>query len=102
MVRGCASKRRNKMGTGSVRVTVLLSHPVQYFAPWFPYITHHCPEIDLTVLYAAIPDSRQQGVGFNRAFAWDVPVTEGYRYVVCGDAGGKVFDSDHFFGLDVP
>lgn len=85
-----------------IRVTVVLSHPVQYFAPWFRHIARHRPELDLTVLYAAIPTPEQQGVGFDRAFSWDIPLTDGYRYEVCGDAAGKRFDSDHFLGIDMP
>lgn len=85
-----------------IRLTAVLSHPVQYLAPLFRYITAQCPSLELTVLYAAIPGPEQQGVGFNRAFTWDVPLTDGYRFVVCGDAAGKRFDSDHFFGVDVP
>lgn len=84
-----------------VRITAVLTHPVQYMAPWFRHIAANCPEIDLTVLYGAIPSAEQQGVGFDRAFTWDVPVTDGYRFTVCGDAAGRRFDSDSFFGLDV-
>jgi glycosyltransferase involved in cell wall biosynthesis len=79
-----------------------MTHPVQYFSPWFRFITESCPDIDLTVLYGAIPTPEQQGAAFGRAFAWDVPLADGYRAVVCSAAAGKSFDSDDFLGLDVP
>jgi glycosyltransferase involved in cell wall biosynthesis len=85
-----------------IRLTVLMTHPVQYFSPWFRHITEQCPEIDLTVLYGAIPAPEQQGAAFGRAFNWDIPLTEGHRVAVCSDAAGKSFDSDHFLGIDVP
>ena len=62
-----------------IRLTIVQTHPVQYMAPWFRYMTANCPEIDLTVLYAARPNAEQQGTGFERAFTWDTPLLEGYR-----------------------
>jgi glycosyltransferase involved in cell wall biosynthesis len=80
-----------------------MTHPVQYYAPWFRHIATHCPEIDLTVLYATTPTPRQQGREFGVAFEWDVPLTEGYRSrVVRASAPGADLDSRHFRGLDVP
>jgi glycosyltransferase involved in cell wall biosynthesis len=99
-----------------MRLTFVLTHPVQYFSPWFRYITaERSAEIDLTVLYGAVPTPEQQGIGFGTAFSWDVPVTDGHRFVVCagadpasaagaGEAGRsqRDFSSDSFFGVDVP
>jgi glycosyltransferase involved in cell wall biosynthesis len=85
-----------------LRLTVVMTHPVQYMAPWFRYIAAHQHDLELTVLYGAVPNAEQQGVGFDRAFEWDLPLTEGYRSVVCGEAAGQSFDSDQFRGLDVP
>lgn len=84
------------------RVTVCLTHPIQYFAPWFRYIAAERPELDLTVLYASQPDPAQQGVGFGRPFAWDVPLTDGYRSKVLRPGAGGSLSSDSFFGVDVP
>jgi glycosyltransferase involved in cell wall biosynthesis len=86
-----------------VRVTAVLTHPVQYFSPWFRYITEQrSHELTLTVLYGAIPTAEQQGVGFGTAFSWDRPLTDGHAFDVCADSAGKAFDSDTFFGIDVP
>ena len=86
----------------TLRLTVVMTHPAQYMAPWFRHIAGHCPELDLTVLYGAVPSAGQQGAGFGRPFEWDVPLTDGYRFEICGDAAGKSFDSDSFRGIDVP
>lgn len=86
----------------ALRLTVVMTHPVQYYAPWFQYITTHCPEIDLTVLYATQPTPEQQGVSFGRAFVWDIPLLEGYRCRVVRPA--RPTDKVHsgsFWGLDV-
>jgi len=89
--------------TAAIRLTAILTHPVQYYTPWFRYIAQHCPEIDLTALYATQPTPAQQGIGFGRAFAWDVPLTDGYRCCVVRSADPQdSMHSDDFWGLDVP
>jgi len=86
-----------------VRLTAVLTHPIQYYAPWFRHIHEHAPEIALTVVYATQPTPEQQGVGFDRAFEWDVPLTDGYRSITVRKAeAGDQIDSSHFTGLDVP
>ncbi|HTM04914.1 MAG TPA: glycosyltransferase family 4 protein [Vicinamibacterales bacterium] len=82
------------------RVTFVLTHPVQYQAPWLRYIAAHAPELELTVLYGALPTADQQGTGFGTAFEWDVPLTHGYRWEVCSSVA-RDFNSDAFFGIDV-
>jgi glycosyltransferase involved in cell wall biosynthesis len=87
----------------AVKLTVVMTHPVQYFAPWFRYITAECPEIELTVLYATQPTPQQQGASFGRPFVWDVPLLEGYRCRVVRPA--RPIDKVHsgsFRGVDVP
>jgi len=86
-----------------IRLTVVLTHPIQYYASWFRYIEAHAPEIALTVIHATEPTPEQQGVGFNRAFTWDVPLTTGYRSQTVRSARpDDQIDSSHFTGLDVP
>ena len=86
-----------------VRLTIVQTHPVQYNAPWFRYIAANCPEIDLTVLYAARPRPDQQGLGFDLAFEWDTPLLDGYHYRLVRDGrDGDQFGIDQFRGLDVP
>src|SRR6266851_9834055 len=87
----------------AIRLTAVLTHPVQYSAPWFRHIAAHCPEIELTVLYATEPTPEQQGVGFGTAFAWDAPLTEGYACRVLRPARpGDSVHSGRFWGVNVP
>ena len=89
--------------TAPIRLTAVLTHPIQYYAPWFRHIEAHAPEIALTVVHATQPTPEQQGVGFDRAFEWDVPLTEGYRSLtVRAPRPADRIDSGHFGGLDVP
>jgi len=86
-----------------IRLTVVTTHPVQYYAPWFRHIAARCPEIDLTVLYAIEPTAAQQGVVFGRPFQWDVPLTDGYQSRVVRTARpGDTVHSESFWGLYVP
>jgi glycosyltransferase involved in cell wall biosynthesis len=86
-----------------VRLTTVLTHPIQYYAPWFRHIHAHAPEIALTVVYATHPTAQQQGVGFDRAFEWDVPLLDGYESITvrAPEAGDQV-DTSRFMGLDAP
>ncbi|MFQ5668834.1 MAG: glycosyltransferase family 4 protein, partial [Candidatus Binatia bacterium] len=86
-----------------MNLTVVMTHPVQYFAPWFRHIAQHCRDIDLTVLYATAPTPAQQGAAFGHAFQWDVPLTDGYHCrVVRRPRPDDDVSSERFWGLDVP
>jgi glycosyltransferase involved in cell wall biosynthesis len=83
-------------------LTIVQTHPVQYQAPWFRHIAAECPEIDLTVLYAARPTPVQQGIGFDRAFEWDTSLLDGYRWRVARESRPEdEFAAGRFRGLDV-
>jgi glycosyltransferase involved in cell wall biosynthesis len=61
-----------------VRLAILASHPIQYFAPWFRQLA---TRLELEVLYAHQQDARgQAAAGFGVPFEWDVPLLEGYGY----------------------
>jgi glycosyltransferase involved in cell wall biosynthesis len=86
-----------------IRLTVVLTHPVQYMAPWFRHIHASCAEIDMTVLYATEPTPAQQGVGFAREIEWDVPLRDGYvSRVLRPPAARTSVGSDRFWGADAP
>jgi glycosyltransferase involved in cell wall biosynthesis len=77
---------------------ILTSHPIQYQAPWFRALA---VEVDLEVFIAHRPDPSQQGVGFGRAFSWDVDLLSGYPYRFLVNVS-KQPSSNHFFGCDTP
>jgi len=88
--------------TRPLRLTAVLTHPIQYYAPWFRHIHAHAPQLALTVVYATRPTPAQQGAGFDVPFEWDVPLTDGYHSVIVRDAQpGDRIDTGAFSGVDV-
>jgi glycosyltransferase involved in cell wall biosynthesis len=59
-------------------VGIVLTHPIQYFAPLFRRLA---TELELTVYYGHRPTAEEQGGGFGVAFQWDVDLTSGYHHV---------------------
>lgn len=60
------------------RLGVWVTHPIQYYAPWFRYLAER---MRIEVFYAHGEDKRSQAnAGFGVEFNWDVPVLEGYPY----------------------
>ena len=62
-------------------VAIIATHPIQYQVPWFQALARHSG-IRLKVYYALLPDGKQQGVGFNVPFAWDIPMLADYEWEV--------------------
>jgi glycosyltransferase involved in cell wall biosynthesis len=83
-----------------IKVAVVTTHPIQYQVPWFRALTR-VSALDLTVLYAMIPDAHQQGVGFSVPFEWDIPLLDGYRYRRLVNRARKP-SLGRFFGCNTP
>ena len=69
-----------------IRIAVLNSHPIQYFAPLYAYLNRD-PELEVTALYCS--DFSLRGgfdPGFNRPVAWNVDLLQGYPYRFLGDS----------------
>ena len=62
-----------------MKLAISATHPVQYQVPWYRALARR-NGVELTVYYALLPGPEQQGVGFGRDFAWDVPLLDGYRW----------------------
>jgi len=62
-----------------MRLAVFTTHPVQYFAPLFRELAS---KVDLCIFYQKIPSASDQGVGFGKAFTWDIDLLSGYKYEV--------------------
>ena len=63
-----------------MRLSYLVSHPIQYQAPMLRRIADD-PEIQLTVLFETLQSATgYHDQGFGRDVAWDVPLTEGYAH----------------------
>lgn len=88
--------------SGRIRLTVLMTHPIQYYSPWFRFIEERAKEIKLTVLYVTEPSPEQQGVGFGEGFEWDVPLRAGYDNQLLRESRPQdSFASDSFWSLTV-
>lgn len=61
------------------RLGIVTTHPIQYQVPWFASLAADA-RLDLHVGFGWLPDAHAQGVGFDRAFAWDLPLLDGYRW----------------------
>lgn len=83
-----------------LRLVVVETHPIQYKAPLFRLLAND-PRMDLTLLYAMIPDAQQQGDGFGVEFAWDVPLLDGYRYAMLENRV-RIPSVTRFNGCDTP
>ncbi len=83
------------------RLAIVISHPIQYFSPWFRHIAA-TSGIDLKVFYlwdsgVALRYDRQ----FGQAIRWDIPLLEGYEYVFVPNRSHDP-GTHHFGGLDNP
>jgi glycosyltransferase involved in cell wall biosynthesis len=72
-----------------IRVAVVNTHPIQYFAPLYAYLNRD-PALEVTALYCS-DFSLRDGIdpGFKRAVTWDVDLLQGYPYVFVGRNNGR-------------
>jgi glycosyltransferase involved in cell wall biosynthesis len=103
--RGIADKIRamtepDPISTLKPKLVAVETHPIQYKAPLFRLLAAQ-PDLELTVLYAMVPDAKQQGAGFGLAFEWDQPLLDGYHYEVL-DNRAREPSVTTFSGCDTP
>lgn len=81
-----------------MRLAIVTTHPIQYYAPWFRWIARHS-SIELKVFYLWDREaSANRDPGFGRAVAWDLPLLEGYDYEFVPNTSRKP-GSDRFWGI---
>lgn len=83
------------------RLAIVLSHPVQYYSPWFRWLRTHTP-LEFRVFYLwEFGVTPRRDPQFGTTFQWDVDLLAGYEseFVpnVARDPG-----THHFDGLDNP
>jgi hypothetical protein len=83
------------------RLAIVLSHPVQYYSPWFRWLRAHTA-LEFRVFYLwEFGVTAQRDPQFGATFQWDVDLLAGYdsEFVpnVARDPG-----THHFRGLDNP
>ncbi len=80
------------------RLAIICTHPIQYYAPWFAYLTSHT-DLTLCVFYLSDAGLRQyQDQGFGIPVCWDIPLLNGYDYKFVHNASPDPGTS-HFIGL---
>ena len=82
------------------RIAVVLSHPIQYYGPWFRHLA--ASGWNLRVFYLwDFGVTRQHDAGFGQVLAWDIDLLSGYEHEfvpnVSRDPG-----THHLRGLDNP
>ncbi|MEM6821198.1 MAG: glycosyltransferase family 4 protein [Verrucomicrobiota bacterium] len=84
-----------------MKVAIITTHPIQYYAPWFRNITQ-TSDIDLNVLYLwNFGVTQQKDPGFKTTFQWDVPLLEGYPYHFIENQSSDP-GTHHFWGINNP
>ncbi len=62
------------------RLAVVVSHPIQYYAPWFRRLAAE-PSLDLRVFYLSDHGTKAaRDAQFGAAFAWDTDLLSGYAH----------------------
>ncbi len=72
-----------------IRLAVLNSHPIQYFAPLYAHMNAD-PSFEVTALYMSDASLRgAQDPGFGQAVTWNIDLLAGYRSVFLGEAARR-------------
>lgn len=70
------------MSSQRTRLVVLVSHPIQYYAPLFRELAAR-GHIDLHVVYLSDAGAvAHMDEGFQQSVSWDIPLLEGYAHAV--------------------
>jgi len=85
-----------------MRLAVVVSHPTQYYSPWFAWLAAHVPALDLRVLYLwdfGVKETRDPQ--FGTAFAWDRDLLAGHAHEFVPNRAADP-GTHHRAGLDNP
>lgn len=84
----------------SARLAIVVSHPIQYYAPWFRHLT--AAGLPVRVFYLwDFGVTRQRDPGFGTTFAWDVDLLSGYEHEFVPNCSSRP-GTEHFSGLNNP
>ncbi|HEY8994199.1 MAG TPA: glycosyltransferase family 4 protein [Lacunisphaera sp.] len=83
------------------RLAIVLSHPTQYYSPWFRWLGTHT-RLDFRVFYLwDFGVTTQRDPQFGTSFRWDVDLLSGYDYEFVPNAARDP-GTHHFGGLHNP
>jgi glycosyltransferase involved in cell wall biosynthesis len=86
---------------GACRLAVVLSHPIQYYSPWFRWVRAHTA-VDFRVFYLwEFGVSLKRDPQFQTAFKWDVDLLSGYESEFVANASPRP-GADRFWGFNNP
>src|SRR6516164_5960899 len=98
---GLLNSAKNSVARKPVRIAVLNSHPIQYFAPLYAYL-NAAPDLDVTALYLSDVSIRGgKDAEFGRDVKWDLDLLAGYRSVFVGSAA-RTREPGGFWSLATP
>jgi glycosyltransferase involved in cell wall biosynthesis len=69
-----------------VRLAVVTTHPIQYYAPVFKLIAERC-RIDIKVFYTWERGASSLDEEFGKEVEWDIPLLDGYDYEFVSNGG---------------
>ena len=83
------------------RLAIVVSHPIQYYAPWFRQLAL-CPDLELLVFHLWDGGvTARHDPGFGQTICWDQPLLEGYPSCFVPNTAADP-GSHHFGGLRNP
>jgi len=92
---------RDVMAGSCCRLAVVVSHPIQYYAPWFVQLAR-VPELVLHVFHLwDFGVVEQRDATFGVPIRWDLPLLEGYASSLIPNRAADP-GPHHFRGLDNP
>ncbi len=91
----------NRSTGSAARLAIVLSHPVQYYSPWFRWLRAHTT-LEFRVFYLwEFGVTAQRDPQFGQAFKWDVDLLAGYDAEFVPNRAADP-GTHHFRGLDNP
>ena len=89
------------MTTPPMRLAVVLSHPIQYYSPWFRSLARD-GRVVLRVFYLwDFGVTEKPDPGFGASIKWDVDLLSGYEHEFVPNTSRKP-GTEHFWGLRSP
>ncbi len=87
--------------SNSPKLAIVVSHPIQYFSPWFRWIAAESG-CRLRVFFLDDPAARRaEDPDFGRRVQWDIPLLEGFDSCFVSNRARDP-GTHHFFGLNNP
>ena len=86
----------------AVRLAIVTSHPIQYYAPLFRSLAQSgevLPRVFFT--WSQTEAGPVRDAEFGRSISWDIPLLEGYEYEFVKNISRHP-GTDHFWGLNTP